>query len=115
MERIEKKEKQTFHFICFFELKVMSDCKSIPKYSPISFFFGDSVLAGTKSGIFIECTSSSFVVSILTALSISLLPTVGGFNNHQKIFNKFQFFKKLFMKSFDIEMHDIKMNRSNDC
>ncbi|XP_052716414.1 uncharacterized protein LOC128189044 [Crassostrea angulata] len=42
---------------------VMSDCKSIPKYSPISFFFGDSVLAGTKSGIFIECTSSSFVMA----------------------------------------------------
>nr|XP_022343235.1 uncharacterized protein LOC111136582 [Crassostrea virginica] len=44
-------------------IHVMTNCKSIPKYSPISYFKGDAVLAGSKSGIFIECTTSSFVIA----------------------------------------------------
>ncbi|XP_062592197.1 uncharacterized protein LOC134253647 [Saccostrea cucullata] len=42
---------------------IMSDCTSIPKYSPVSFFKGDAILGGTKSGIFVECTATSFVIA----------------------------------------------------
>ncbi|XP_048753595.1 uncharacterized protein LOC125664839 [Ostrea edulis] len=44
-------------------LHVMNNCKSIPKYSPVSYFRGNSVLRGTKSGIFVECTGTSFVLA----------------------------------------------------
>ncbi|XP_061162521.1 uncharacterized protein LOC133171744 [Saccostrea echinata] len=42
---------------------IMSDCRSIPKYSPVSYFKGDAMLGGTKSGIFVECTATSFVIA----------------------------------------------------